>query len=142
MRRYAMTAVGLFALTDVTLAAETSSAAPPASQNTTPAEPTLAVPAAEVSGSPTSAGLRAYVDPATGQLRQPTDAERASEATLPPRSDRSKVWIETLPDGQKMLHTERQLMMPVVATVDSAGKVVVECDPKDVPQDGTAESPK
>ncbi len=30
-------------------------------------------------------------------------------------------------------------MMPVIAKVDADGKVVVQCDPKDVPQDASAE---
>lgn len=135
MTRFAWVAFGLSALSGTTLAAEAAKAP-------TPASSTIRSAAPGAMGSSTTgqaAGLRAYVDPRTGQLRPPSPEEQAREAAQPLRSDRSKVWIETLPDGSKVMHTERQLMMPVVATADSKGEVTVQCDPQDGPEANAAE---
>ena len=74
----------------------------------------------------TDSGVRAYIDPATGKLRQPTPAERAEEARL--AADAAKlrkgkgVRIDKRANGAKRgLDLEGRLMESVVVTRGADG---------------------
>ena len=75
----------------------------------------------------TSNGVRAYIDPQTGQLRQPTpeelSAEAATAAAAPP-SDGKSVSYATRADGtRRALDTDGRLMESVLATVKPDGTI-------------------
>jgi len=81
----------------------------------TPAAPTTAP----------SAGVRVYVDPATGKTRAPTEAElRAQPAiTAAPLQNR----IRQLPDGSTLLETGPEMMNNMEVQVDADGKSTTRC---------------
>ena len=78
----------------------------------------------------TSNGVRAYIDPETGKLRQPTQDELAAEAAQAATadaaapSDGKSVSYATRADGtRRALDTEGRLMESVLATVKPDGTI-------------------
>lgn len=108
------TAISLLALTAGTsVATETPKTSP-------------AVAASESAGSANS--MRAYIDPATGLLRQPTEEDRAAEARVSAAAvstlKGSGFTITKLADGsQRALDTEGVLMESVTATRNPDGSI-------------------
>jgi hypothetical protein len=109
------------------------------------ANDTTATPA--IQAAPTENGVRAYIDPATGKLRQPTAAERAEEARL--AADAAKlrkgkgVKIDRQANGAKRgLDLEGRLMESVVVTRAADGALqyhyvtgdASQVDPANLPQ--------
>ncbi len=78
-----------------------------------------------------AAGLRVVLDPETGQLRAPTEAEAASlfaqdpaEKQLAP--DEQNMVLEQGPDGALVLHLDERFHMAAVVTLDAEGRPVIE----------------
>ena len=72
-------------------------------------------------------GIRVFVDPATGQLRQPTSEERQRIALS--SRDRTGKTYEVLvrPDGTRIVKLDETFLMSVVATVNPDGTTSYSC---------------
>lgn len=106
-------ALGLFALANAAVASDSNTQTKPA------ADPPLATATQD-------SGMRAYIDPATGKLREPTAEERQDEARASAlRAQTVKgtgVEYKTAPNGAvRALDTEGRLMESVVATRNADG---------------------
>ena len=100
-------------------AAAAASARPgPAAPETCPA---IDPPAAAV-----SAGVRAFVDPATGKLRPPTAEERRQLAAAADRSARTYE-VVVRPDGTRIVELDDAFFMSVVATKRPDGALQFRC---------------
>ena len=73
------------------------------------------------------AGIRVFVDPATGQLRRPTSEERQRIALS--SRDRSGKTYDVLvrPDGTRIVKLDETFLMSVVATVNPDGTTSYSC---------------
>jgi hypothetical protein len=76
-----------------------------------------------------AAAMRAYIDPATGELLpEPPPGEALRQLPIPSlEPDDSKIEVLNLPDGVKgvLFHGQRQAT--VVATLDKDGSLKTEC---------------
>jgi hypothetical protein len=99
-------------------AAAASARPGPAAPGTCPA---IDPPAAAV-----SAGVRAFVDPATGKLRPPTAEERRQLAGAVDRSARTYE-VVVRPDGTRLVELDDAFFMSVVATKRTDGTLKFRC---------------
>jgi hypothetical protein len=107
-------------------------------------EPTAATPEQAASS---ENGVRAYIDPATGKLRQPTAAERAEEARQSAEAAKQRkgrgVRIEKQANGAKRgLDLEGRLMESVVVTRNADGSLQYHYVTGDASQVDPANLPK
>ncbi len=77
-------------------------------------------------------GLRAWIDPVTGELREPTDEELQSIAKrrlLDSLLNRSHEGLEfeVKPNGARIVHLKGRFMHVLVATRDEHGTIRTEC---------------
>jgi len=75
-------------------------------------------------------GMLAAIDPETGRLTRPTpeQVQRLSREAAPSLSQRfDDLPVFRLPDGALMVHLEGRFQQYVVARVDRAGKVHLDC---------------
>lgn len=78
-----------------------------------------------------AAGLRVVLDPETGQLRAPTEAEAASlfprESVEKQRApDEQNLVLEQGPDGALVLHLDERFHQAAVVTLDAEGRPVIQ----------------
>jgi hypothetical protein len=102
-----------------------------------PAETAVAVPG--------GAGLRVFVDPATGRIRRPTLEERrriaATKSAARDRSGRAYE-IRTRRDGTRIVKLDEAFLMSVVARTNPDGTVSYVCRTEPSPAAGSVESAK
>lgn len=91
-----------------------------------PAEP---CPADDTAAQP---GMRAFVDPATGQLREPTAEEAAELSRVSERRAlTSRVALETvLPNGAVAIEVGEEFMNEVTVRKNADGSLRFQCAPK------------
>ncbi len=112
-----------------TVAAETPST-PPASA----AVPESTPPPAAAAPAPPMTGLRAFIDPETGELIEPPLAAKG-QLTLSPETQaalsQSSAGLSqvVLPDGTAFVRLEGRFQSMVFATVDAAGQVTISHRP-------------
>jgi hypothetical protein len=96
-------------------------------------------------------GVRVYIDPATGKLRQPTAEERSAEgraraAAAKQRDNKAKTLKQTkFPNGSVMLDTQGIFEEEVTATVNADGSLsygFVTADGSGIPHDAVATKPE
>ena len=127
IKRTLLLAAGLMAVCLLVAAPGTAAEPDPQAQ---PAEAsTPATQAAPVAAAP-AAGMLAFRDPVTGQLRPPTadelDAIRPQLEALFNQSSEGLEQIE-MPDGSVMVDLQGRFASAVVATVAADGTVTTEC---------------
>jgi hypothetical protein len=92
--------------------------------------PPIDTPSEVAPASPSEAGIRVFIDPATGRIRQPTLAERrriaASSKAARDRSGRTYE-VRTRPDGARIVKLDETFLMSVVATMNPDGTVSYAC---------------
>ena len=88
-----------------------------------------ATPTTTPEGAVGQAGLRAFADPETGELRQPTRQELADAAArMPaPRSKHADIEIVEHPSGMKSAVLDERFMATSVAKIGPDGKLITEC---------------
>ena len=111
------------------------------------AHATETVPATADQASPIESGVRAYIDPATGKLRQPTAAERAEEARQSAAAAKQRqgkgVKIEKQANGAKRaIDLEGRTMESVVVTRAADGSLHYQYVTGEATQVDTANLPK
>ena len=82
---------------------------------------------------PVSAGVRAFVDPTTGKLREPTADElrRIAEERLARRAAAPRTFeVVTHPDGMKTVDLGDAFLFDVRATTDPDGTLRLVCVPR------------
>lgn len=84
------------------------------------------------------AGIRAYIDPQTGELGVPPPG-----TALPPSVEAAGRRTANLPEvpsmgpaGGVMVNTTGRVAADVMATTDASGKTTVRCDPHELDQAG------
>lgn len=78
-------------------------------------------------------GLKAYIDPKTGELGPMPAPTRRTEIVTPESPfglrNNALMWTETLEDGTIVLHTEGQVQMATFAKFGADGKPELYCEP-------------
>ena len=123
------------------LVAATAFALPvPASSEACPAiDPPAATPAL----APEEAGIRVFVDPATGRIRRPTREERQRIAVASARDRSGRTYeVRTRPDGTRLVKLDETFTMSVVATTTPDGTVSSRCAKSSTPQGAVEETEK
>ena len=89
-----------------------------------------------------SAGVRVFIDPATGKIRPPTSAERQAitEATARNRSARTYE-LRIRPDGTRIVELDDAFLMSVMATAKSDGTISYHCVTGPPPPPACTEEP-
>lgn len=96
---------------------------------------------------PVGAGLRAFIDPSTGRLREPTDEEMAAIAASSrfAQNDSSEgLVVERRKDGTKIVNLQGRFMHAVQVSRAPDGTLTTACDdrdPKDAPGAPTVLTP-
>jgi len=119
----AMIAAMIFLVADLSLAAEQGAVSAPAisKQAQTPATATGAI-------EPAAQGMRAYIDPKTGKLREPTEEELAAPPLLPGKTLSTAPQKEFAgPHGSVGMVLDESHMVHSVATVNPDGSVSMDC---------------
>lgn len=82
--------------------------------------------------SPPTAGWRAFVDPRTGKLREPTPEEALELSRRSARKLRAPITFHVVehPDGMKSVDLQDAFTMDVVARRNPDGSVSYECQPR------------
>ncbi len=92
--------------------------------------PVATTPTAGDAAPPGAQGVRAYIDPVTGELTDapatPEQMEQAGALALP-APDYSKVTFETLADGTVIAHGNGQFESTSTMSIDAAGNTRIGC---------------
>lgn len=95
-----------------------------------------AVPACPADDGVGRAGLRAFIDPQTGQMREPTP-EEAAELAAAVHAARlqalSELEVVVHPDGMKSVDLKDAFMIDLVAHRNPDGSLSIGCQPPGVP---------
>jgi hypothetical protein len=90
--------------------------------------PQATCPAIDPPAAATVAGIRVFVDPATGKIRKPTPGERRKLAALVSLDRSARVYeIVTRPDGTRTVQLDETFMTSVVATRNPDGTMSYRC---------------
>jgi len=127
--RTLLTTLYLSAVAMLLLPATGVIAAEPSASPRTPAEES------SVTVSPFVYGMRVWIDPETGEIRQPTKAEReavAERASEQRRLNKSSegLVIQYRKDGSKFVDLEGRFMHSLVLTRSEEGTLTLRCDDK------------
>ena len=100
-------------------------------------------PAENTGASAIGAGLKAFIDPSSGELINGpiTPEQDAFQRQALPRRDYSKMQLERQPDGSVVLHTNGQLMMSTTVQLQPDGSVKQVCLPSAAPTSAQGEQP-
>lgn len=79
-----------------------------------------------------ASGMRVWIDPETGKIRQPTEAERKANAertSIDALLNRSSEGLEVVvkPDGARFVHLQGRFMHALILTRAEDGTLVFEC---------------
>jgi hypothetical protein len=90
--------------------------------------PAIDPPAQAVPTAPVGAGIRVFIDPATGRIRRPTLEERRRVSAAVPRDRSARTYeVKTRPDGTRIVKLDDAFLMSVVAKKNPDGTVSHVC---------------
>jgi hypothetical protein len=93
-----------------------------------PAPPESCPPIDPPAVAPARAGVRAFIDPATGKIRPATPEERRKIAAAAPRDRSGRTYeIQIRPDGTRIVELDDAFLMSVVATANPDGTTSYRC---------------
>ena len=95
-----------------------------------------------VAAHPAAAGLRVFVDPATGRIRRPTLEERRLVTTVSRDRSARTYEVRTRPDGMRIVKLDETFLMSVMGHTNPDGTVSYDCRKAPAPAAGAAENDK
>ena len=100
--------------------------------------PPIDPPAAQILA-PGEAGIRVFIDPATGRVRRATPEERQRLAMKTARDRSARTYeVRTRPDGTRIVKLDETFMMSVVGRTNPDGTVSYQCRTEPAPEQAAA----